>query len=154
MLGPTPILAAAAETVPHNPESFSAIGWILVSIAGAVVAIERIQAFIRRSAGNSDDGESRTIKPSPLRIEAAPRYVDANDYRRDRDQVESRFREVESSLSEMRAEFATIRREIHQMQLTIMDAGEKRASHLHERINLLIAAVGELKGRVDGTPLS
>lgn len=154
MLGSTPILSAAAETLPHNPESFSAIGWVLVSIAGAVVAIERIQAFIRRSAGNSDDGESRTIKPSPLRIEAAPRYVDATEYGRDRDKVESRFREVEAALSEMRTEFAVIRREIHQMQLTIMDAGEKRASHIHERINLLLVAVGELKGRTDDTPLS
>jgi hypothetical protein len=34
-----------------------------------------------------------------------------------------------------------------------MDAGEKRAHHLHERINLLLVAVGELKGRADNTPL-
>ncbi len=135
-------LLSAAESA--GPTSAQAIGWTILSLAGVAVAVERIQALIRRTA-NGEDGVA--VKPNPLVVAAAAQFVPMDEHRRVEEQVSRRIAAIELQVAEIRGEFARVRSEVHTVEINLMQAGEERASKLHERINLVLERVAELQGQ-------
>lgn len=135
-------LLAAAES--SGPTSAQAIGWTILSLAGVAVAAERIQAFIRRTA-NGEEGVA--LRPSPLVVAAAAQFVPMDEHRRSEEVVARRIAALEAQVAEIRGEFARVRSEVHAVEINLMEAGEERASKIHERINLVLERVAELHGQ-------
>lgn len=110
-----------------------------------------IRAWIRSEAGLNTP-QSRTIEGQPLRVLAEPKWVPESEFRRHSEEVDARFREMDRRIASIHDDIASIRREVHCTELNLVRAGEERASKLHERINLILERVSELRGRQDATP--
>lgn len=136
------------------PSSPAAVGWILLALAAAAVAITGIGAYIRREAGVRTP-EAREIAGQPLRVTQEPKYVPVETYERDSAAVRSRIDSLESQVRDIHQELRGIRSDMHSMELRIIQGSEDRAGKIHERINLLLVAVSNLRVRTggDATPV-
>lgn len=78
-----------------------------------------------------------------------------------RREVEQRATEFERRLDQLEQEAETgreqlqaVRRDIHESELRLAAAGEKRAADIHSRFNLLIEGLSELRGEVHASARS
>lgn len=134
------------------PSSFQAVGWIIVCLAAVGAAFMGIRNFLRSGAGLPDTPQARTLDGQPIRVTPEPRYVPESDFRRHVEDVDQRFRELDRRIMAIHDDISNMRREFHTSELNLIRSGEERAAKLHERINLILERVSELRGRSDATP--
>mgnify|MGYP000973262910 FL=1 len=134
---------AEAVLPPHTDAS--SIGWLLLGLAGLGAAFLGLERWIRRMAGQPDN--ERTIGGQPIEIRQSREFVTREELERDRRALIDRVSRIESDVTSLTAELARWRQELHQTELRINAAGEDRASKIHDRINVVLEAVAELRGK-------
>jgi hypothetical protein len=109
------------------------LGCILI---GAVIAFVGLLLLLRRN--------TVSIEPQPVAVEKAPK-------RFSKDLCDFQHREINQHLGRHDTEIARIwealRIELPAMERRINAAGEERVSKVHDRINEVLAAVSELRGK-------
>lgn len=108
-----------------EPNSFQTVGWICLALFGIAGGLNNLLKLWDRC---------KELPPP------AQTYVAKSDCLAARAELHKRVERVEADLHEIRAEMKRDRD-------AILRAGEERAVKLHERINAVLAAVSELKGR-------
>ena len=97
--------------------------------------------------------KTRTIDPQPLEVRGAAEFVPRKDFEHLRDENkrehEMLFAKIGGVSRGAEANLQTMRQEIHGMELRLNTANEERSSKLHDRINEVLEAVSELRGRCD-----
>lgn len=153
---PAPAVSPAGGQVMTQTQS-----WVLLTLLGAVAALAIVFNQISQ-AWDRYKGTSRTreIGPQPLIVRKQETFVTTEDAERHRQEVQVRMasmeRMVATLMSETRedrtrvqAEITAIRTEIHAAEMRQSNLDEERATKIHERINLVLEAVSELRGKVD-----
>lgn len=162
------LLAAVGESIPApaiSPSGGQVLthtqSWVLLTLLGALAAIavvfNQITQAVDRYRGTS---RHRDIGPQPLIVRKQETFVTTEDAERHRQEVQIRMasmeRMVATLMSETRedrarvqSEIAAIRSEIHSAEMRQNNLDEERATKIHERINLILEAVSELRGKVE-----
>lgn len=102
-----------------DPNSYQAIGWLAVALGGLAVAAHRVMQIVRDFRGSP---------PA--------------------EQLHQTTEQLANRMDKLEAEFTEIRHEMRSDRNTILAAGEERAIKLHDRINHVLEAVSELRGRL------
>lgn len=109
-----------------DPASF----WqVLLSLAALVLFIERGAALVSRFSS----------KPSRREVSFAAEFATRDELERVRTDVEILDKKL-----------TTLEEAVRSGDVRIIDAGEVRATKIHERINLIDREIGTLRGTVDG----
>lgn len=135
-----------AEAVSTSPESYHAIGWVLATLGALGAALFGAQRFIRGSIGVSE--QERTIGGQPIRVQSQPPYVTRDELDRTTTPITDRVARVEVLVTNAALEVSRLRVDMHAIETTINAAGEMRASKIHDRLDLVLEAVAELRGHV------
>lgn len=138
------ILCEAPFPAPSDPLS---VGWILLTLAALAGAMVGLERWVRRMAGRPDN--ERTLGGQPIEVRPAANYITRDELDRTRLSIIERVGRLESDVTNITAELARFRGELHATETRINAAGEERASKIHERINDVLEAVAELRGHVD-----
>jgi uncharacterized coiled-coil protein SlyX len=136
-----------AEALSTSPESYGAVGWLIVGIAALGAGIAGVQRFIRSSAGLSE--QERTIGGQPLRVQSQPPFVTRDDLDRTTTPISDRVTRVEAMIANTALEVSRMRMDMHALENRMNASGEDRAAKIHGRINDVLEAVAELRGHMD-----
>lgn len=80
-----------------------------------------------------------------LRAELVDRFVDRETFQRHAEEDVRRMQDVERALGDLRTELV-------EQERRAADAQDRRLADIHSRVNDVLRAVSELKGRVDARP--
>ena len=129
-----------------EPSTYQAIGWLVVTVAAAAVGFNAIKKAV---VGMKD-------KPTPAEVQndSAKRYQPLGDYatQEDLDRLQEEIQEdrrlAQASRERIDIEIKGVQRDLSAMERRLNESGEKRAKETHDRINLVLEAVAELRGEV------
>jgi hypothetical protein len=129
-----------------EPSTYQAIGWLAMTVAAAAVGFNAIKKAV---TGLKD-------KPSPaeLQADAADRYQPLGDYATHSDlaRIQAEIKEdrklAQASRERVDNEIKAVQRDLGEMERRLNEGSEKRAKETHDRINLVLEAVAELRGEV------
>lgn len=110
-----------------DPNSYTAIGWFIVIGVAVIAGVNQAAALVARFKE----------KPSPPET-----YVTKVECRAVHTAQDQRIQKLDCEVAAIRAEFKEAVLEISRVQ-------EARAVALHNRINDVLAAVSEVKGKVE-----
>lgn len=119
---------------------------VLVTIAGLVgfgwliQQLGTIKQFIRETAGVTES-QTTSISGQPISIHMAERYTTRGSF-------ETHARLNREHHEKIEARVSALERKLEDDKDEIIKAGEDRAVKLHERINVAIEKIGELRGEV------
>ena len=113
-----------------DPNSSQTVGWLCLALFGIAGGINHVLAIWDRT---------KEIPPP------AQTYVTKPDCLSARIELNQRMGRLDSDLHDIRSEMKADRE-------TLLLAGEERAMKIHQRIDAVLAAVSELKGRVQRRP--
>lgn len=91
--------------------------------------------------GLKGDPEKREISPQPLGVRLAAEFVRQQEFDREISRLDQDAKEIKARLRQLDE-----KREADKIE--IISAGEERAVAIHNRINLLLEKVSEIKGEV------
>ena len=111
-----------ADILP-DPNAFSSIGWVIVILASLAFGANAVLDLVSRARGDAPAPPNGELKQSIKQLNARMKVLE--DWRG----------QLTNKLEEDKNE--------------ILLAGEHRAEKLHERINVILSAVSELKGTVN-----
>ena len=127
------MMLAQSTDLPAVPAE--TLKWVLI-ILGALLFI----ALAIFTAWNSRKESIRIEDPLPEVRKSPKRY--------NHDATEQRFGDLERRVGELEEWRDGLIEKLESDKQQILEAGEHRAEKLHERINIILAALSELKGTV------
>ena len=125
-----------AETLP-DPNHFSSIGWVIVILAAIAFGANAVLDLVDRMRGKSD---KPTQIEQPLSVTGTP--LSNAEIQRDLKTMNHRLIALENWRGQLMDKLDVDKTEV-------IAAGEHRAEKIHDRINLVLASVSELRGQVN-----
>lgn len=120
-----------AEAMPE-PASAPAVGWLLLTVAAACVAVNQVSDLVAKFRKKEATGTE--IIGQPLEVRPSPEYVRREE-----------FASLLNRVAHMEAKFdAAI--------TTLGEQGEDRARRLHARMDTILEAVAEVRGELRRIP--
>lgn len=125
-----------------TPESWQ----ILVGLGGISFVVylirtqQTIKGYVREMAGIKEK-QTTEIADQPISVKAHVELVDKQSFHEHAKLERERHEKNEQRI-------ATLERKLESDKHEIIEAGEDRADAIHERINVVIEKVGELRGEV------
>ena len=130
-----PLIAQAIEL--SNNQLAGGVIAVLVTMIGQHFAFKK---YIRDAAGIKDTTNTK-ITGQPLKVVEAKEYITRRDHAEACGHMERRVTALEGRAT-------IIEKKMESDKSEIIDAGEDRAVKIHDRINVAIEKIGELKGQV------
>lgn len=109
-----------------EPGGYQAVGWLLMALAGLGVAINQLLKLVDRMKEKPPPAETYMTKA----------------------QCAVSHGETDRRLDRLECEVPEIRAEIRRMVIELDRKGEERAVAIHNRINQLVEATGEMRGEL------
>lgn len=154
------LIAAAVETSKlPEPNSAASIGWLILSLAALIAAGNQFHDFFNRLRSKPPAGE--------LQVAAAGLQERVKNLEENYDEIsaqlastrtalmadnDERRRAIYSKIDELRREtkedLGAVRNEMMAELRQHNQVNEKRAGDIHDRINLVLAAVSEVRGEL------
>jgi hypothetical protein len=147
------MLADTLDTVPAN-----AAAW-LACLAFFVVLVNQILK-LRSTLFPSAGSNPRRIEPQPLEVLEAKEAVVKKDFEKRNALVDALFAELRATRSQdakdwgasrakLYEEVRSVRVDMTSMEQRLNAAEESRITKVHDRVNDILEAVGELRGRIE-----
>ena len=125
-----------AVELTNNELALSVVG-VLATLVGHHFVLRK---YIREAAGVKETSRTEIIK-QPLRVQFAQEFVTRDDHSRFSVELERRVLSLETDIKD-------VREKMEEDKQDIIAAGEVRMVKIHDRVNLAIERIGELKGQV------
>ena len=145
----TLILIPMLATIPT--ETSAAVGALFVTAASVAAGLNQINAWIERQKD----------KPAPADVakDVVARFVSKEQWYKDQQAIEERIRFLDQqriidakdqagARKSLYVELEAVRHEMGDMERRLNKADEDRTTAIHNRINDILSAVGELRGVV------
>jgi hypothetical protein len=156
-------LSALAESAKlPEPASYNAVGWLVVSGAALLAALNQGDDFIARRKGKPPTGELQIASDAiTLRV----RKLEEN-YSSIREELaatretiisegDDRRMSIDTKLDRLRletkADLKSLEDKLERTVTVINQANESRALELHKRTNAILEAVSKIEGRIETT---
>ena len=134
-----------------DPATYEAMGWVIVVCVAIATGVNQVLRLMDRWKDSP--------APAEVRAEAAQMFMRREDCNRLHNEFQQQINEIRSqraadvkdatsSRSGIYNRIEDVRHEMVQMERRLNEGDEKRTDMLQQRINVILEAMGELRGKI------
>ena len=129
-----------------EPSAVQSAGWLCLAAFGLAGGINQVMKIVDRVKGKPSAAEVQTDTAN--KYQPLGDYATQDDLDRLQEEIQEDRRLAQASRERIDIEIKGVQRDLSAMERRLNESGEKRAKETHDRINLVLEAVAELRGEV------